>query len=331
MSPNHAKEYNRELREWLHKVFAFAATIPKDKLIRRNCPVCGSDEKAFFANNDHLDYVQCGRCTLVYMNPALTMEMVDKGFQGDDELLMEYFSLISKYKTVLPGKPNPLVDNKLKDIFAFKFAGNLLDVGCSVGDFLHKAKYFYEVEGVEVNPITAAVAEQHFKVHKHFLGELDLNPTYDIVTLHQILYGVPKPVELLRDIHKILRHDGILYVNTPNADSYAVRLFQGKSNHLYGYTTQNVFNHRSLCKLAELTGFRLKSFRTEWMDIYLTDLLEFYNHPDLFIHKKNSQIEGYEEKIQHEDELHKSLNLDLGMYGNYMVAVLEKRPEGIPF
>ena len=41
MSLNHVKEYNREIREWLLKVFAFAASIPKDKLVKRACPVCG--------------------------------------------------------------------------------------------------------------------------------------------------------------------------------------------------------------------------------------------------------------------------------------------------
>ena len=105
---------------------------------------------------------------------------------------------------------------------------------------MHKAKHFYEVEGLEVNPHTAAIAEQHFKVHKHFLGELDLKPEYDIVTLHQILYGIPDPVGLLCDIHGVLKEDGLLYINTPNANSYSMALYRGKANHLYGYTTLNV-------------------------------------------------------------------------------------------
>ena len=57
--------------------------------------------------------------------------MVDKGFQGEDELLMKYLSIISKYKTGIPAKPDPLADNKLRDIYAFKPSGKLLDVGCS--------------------------------------------------------------------------------------------------------------------------------------------------------------------------------------------------------
>lgn len=328
MSLNHVKEYNREIRGWLHKVFALAAAIPKDKLIGRNCPVCGAAENTFFANNDHLDYVQCNRCAVVFMNPSPPPGMVDKGFKGEDELLMEYFSIITKYKSGIPEKSDPQADNKLRDIYALKPNGKLLDVGCSVGDFLHKAKFFYEVEGIEVNPHTAAIAEQHFKVHKRFLGELGLKPEYDIVTLHQILYGVPDPLGLLCEIHEVLKDDGLLYINTPNANSYAMALFRGKSNHLYGYTTLNVFNQQSLAALAERAGFQVRSFRTEWLDIYVTDIAEFYDHPEHFIHKRNCHLQDYEEKICQEDALHQSLNLDFGSRGNYIVAVLEKINKG---
>ena len=324
MNLNHVKEYNQKIRTWLTKVFALAATIQKEQLTERSCPVCGGCESTFYANNDYLDYVRCNQCTLIYMNPAPSAASVDKGFQGEDELLMEYFSIIRQYKSALPEKPEPREDAKLKDIYAFKQSGRLLDVGCSVGDFLHKAKYFYEVEGVEVNPHTSAIAEQHFKVHKHFLNELDLAPVYDILTLHQILYGVPDPVGLLRDIHGVLKDDGILYINTPNADSYAMSLYNGKANHLYGYTALNVFNEQSLAELAHRTGFEILSIRTEWLDIYLTDLAEFYDHPDRFIHKRNCHLPDYEEKIRREDVLHQSLNQDLGKQGNYLVAVLGK-------
>lgn len=324
MSLNHVAQYNQEIREWLQKVFALAASIAEGELARRCCPVCGSAESQFFANNDYLDYERCEQCSLIFMNPAPSAEMVDKGFQGEDALLMEYFSIISKYKTSIPSKPDPKQDNKLKDIYACKQSGRLLDVGCSVGDFLHKAKYFYDVEGLEVNPDTAAIAEQHFKVHRTFLADAGLAPVYDIVTLNQILYGVPDPVGLLHDIHTVLKQDGIMYINTPNADSHAVRVFGGKVNHMYGYTSQNIFTVRSLTRLAEQTGFRIRTLRTEWLDVYATDLIEFHDHPERFIHKRNCHLAGYEERIRMEDRLHRSLNLDLGMHGNYIVAVLEK-------
>lgn len=325
MSLNHVTEYNQKIRAWLLRVSKLAASIPKDCLKKRNCPVCGNANSKFFANNDHLNYVRCDGCTLVYMNPSPAAGMVDEGFQGADELLMEYFEIVSKYKVTIPEKPDPFVDGKLKDIYEMKSSGRLLDVGCSVGDFLHKANYFYVVEGVEVNPHTLAIAAQHFKVHKGFLRELDLPPVYDIVTLHQILYGVPDPVALLRDIRGLLKDDGLLYINTPNANSYAMALFRGKTNHLYGYTTLNVFSRESLSILAERVGFEIVMCRTEWPDVYLTDIAEFYDRPDRFIHKRNCHLPNYEEKIRQEDALHEALNLDMGTSGNYLVAILKKQ------
>lgn len=325
MSLNYVKEYNREIRGWLVKVAALAASIPAELLAKRGCPVCGSHQSTFFANNGYLDYDRCERCSLIYMNPCFAAEAVNEGFKGEDALLMEYFRINSKYKSRPQDKPDPAVDGKLKDIYALRRSGRLLDLGCSVGDFLHKAKHFYQVEGVEVNPDTAAIAGKHFTVHRRVLSELQLPAVYDIVTLHQILYGVPDVAGLLRDIRAVLKDDGLLYINTPNADSYAMELYRGRCNHLYGYTTLNLFNKRSLAELADRCGFEIVSFRTEWLDIYLSDLTEFYDHPKLFIHKRNCHLPGYEEKIAREERLHQTLHADLGGRGNYLVAVLKKR------
>lgn len=332
MSLNHNHSYNQQIREWLIKNFEYARYLSQQNLKHRDCPVCASANSMFFANNGCLDYVQCQDCALVYMNPTLDLTAVQQGFQGDDQLLMDYFAIIAQYRTSPAiGKPNPLLDNKLKDIYRYKSRGKLLDIGCSVGDFLYKAQYFYDVEGLEINPVTARIAGQRFRVHSDYLHNLiddnfnQFNKQYDIVSMHQILYGVPDPVGLLKNIHTILKDDGILYVNTPNADSYAMRLYKGKSNHLYGYTTQNVFNRYSLEKLADCSGFTVSFFRTEWLDIYYTDIIAYLDDDDGgFIHKRNSHLPDYEKNIAMEDGLQAKMDLDFGEHGNYMIAVLTK-------
>jgi len=327
MNLNHNQSYNQEVREWIEENIKYTEYLSKQKLINRDCPVCSSMKHTHFANNGFLDYSKCDSCDLIFMNPTLDETSIQDGFSGGDELLMSYFKLMQKYKkfdTVLDTKPNPKEDNKLRDIYSFKKEGKLLDIGCSVGDFLHKAKHFYEVEGVEVNPNTSAYAKKYFKVHTDYLDNLNLKKEYDIVSMHQILYGVPDTVSLLKDIHKILKDDGILYINTPNSDSYAMKLFHGKTNHLYGYTTQNIFNPQSLKKLAELSEFKVTFYRTEWLDIYNMDIIEFYNNPNKFIHKRNTHLSDYSKSIKLEDEVQKELNADLKDGGNYMVAILEK-------
>lgn len=327
MSLNHNEAYNQDVREWLEENIKYTEYLSTQSLIKRDCPVCKSSNYKHFANNGFLDYTKCQDCSLVFMNPTLDESSVNEGFKGDDKLLMSYFNIMKKYKKfdlVSSIKPNPNEDNKLKDIYSFKQNGKLLDIGCSVGDFLHKAKYFYDVEGVEINPDTSVYSKEFFKIHTDYLDNLNLKKEYDVVSMHQILYGVPDTVSLLKDIHKILKDDGILYINTPNSDSCAMKLFNGKSNHLYGYTTQNIFDLYSLEKLGELSGFKVAFYRTEWLDIYSMDIVEFYNNPKEFIHKRNTYLKDYSKSIKLEDEVQKELNMDLKDGGNYMIAILEK-------
>ena len=102
-----------------------------------------------------------------------------------------------------------------------------------------------------------------------------------------------------------------------------MKLFGGKVNHLYGYTNLNVFNRRSLEIAAQLGGFEVVSFRTEWLDIYYADLMALTDDPDGFIHKRNSHRPNYTEQICAEDKTQKQMNIDLGDQGNYLVAVLK--------
>lgn len=330
MNLNHIRQHNIDIRNFIEKSFDVARTLAEQPLHIKNCPVCESNERSFFAVSNGLKYWRCNDCTLLYMSPSISPEMMIEGFQGHDELMMEYFRIMSKYKCDIPGKPDPRKDSKLVDIYEEKKSGKLLDVGCAFGDFLHKARHFYDVEGVEVNPYTAAIAEQYFTIHKKFLAELDLPAVYDIVVLHEILYGTSDPIALLKDIAGVMKDDAILYIHSGNSDSYATQLYRDKVNHLCVYTMLNVFNRRSLERLAERSGFRIKSFRTEWLDIYLTDLLPFLNGEKKFIHKKNVHIDHYEEKIQAEDVFHSKLPMELGDRGNYLIAILEKKesPQG---
>lgn len=328
MSLNHQESYQSKLNGWLKDVFDFADKLSRKELKNRNCPICNSDQNTFYANNDYFDFVTCQACCHVFMNPIPTNYNVNKGFQGEDELLLKYFEITKEFK--LSKKiifEDALNDKTICEIKKYFTDGNLLDIGCSFGDFLDKAKYFFKVEGIELNPVTACEAEKRHLVHKDFLENLMLEKKFDIITMNQLLYGLPDPVSLLRECHKVLKEDGIIYINTPNSDSYAMQFFQGKANHLYGYQTMNVFGKKSLLKLCDLTGFELVSFQTEWLDIYIPDLLLFLDYDERFIHKKNSFFKDYHKFFEQEDRLNQALNLDLKERGNYLIAILRKKIE----
>lgn len=324
MNLNHQKTYNLEIRSWVLQVIEKSHRLARGELVERSCPLCGSKALSKYVHNGAFRYDRCHECSLVFQNPTVSSAMVDEGFEGGDPLLETYFKMMMRYKTTPPARPDPTQHNKIRDIYSIKQSGTLLDVGCSVGDFLHLAKHFYEVEGVEINPVTSEVARRDFTIYSDYLSNLNLSPQYDIITLNQILYGVPDPLSVVKDIRRILKDDGILYINTPNSDSFASKTFQGKCCHYYGYTSLNVFNIDSLKVLAEMAGMQIVSLRTEWLDIYTPDLIEYYQSPENFIHKRNCHRPDYEEQIAAEDELFKRFPKNLGNGGNYIVAILSK-------
>src|SRR5687767_14386677 len=117
---NHHKSYNRELHQWLLKVFEFSSKIDKSSLRHRACPVCRSRKSFLFLNNDYLDYHKCKKCSLLFMNPALPGEKLNAGFKGADAIVRDYFRIMKKYSRTVPARPQPGKDNKLADIFRIK-------------------------------------------------------------------------------------------------------------------------------------------------------------------------------------------------------------------
>lgn len=327
MSVNHDGEYLAALRGWLQACAERAAELARGPLESRPCPVCASTEVGQAFSNGHLDYGCCEACGHVFMNPWFGNLPVD--YSGQDALLNRYFDIIQRFRT------HPFKERQAKASSDRRIAFlrrhvpegvRLLDVGCSTGEFLDIAALFYEVSGLEPNEHTWAVASRRHAVHHGYVEDLPGDLLFDVVTLNQILYGIKEPAAFLRGLVPRLRSGGRLYINTPNAASWAVRLYGGRANHFEGFTALNVFTPASLRRLVEDAGLRLVRLETEWLDVYLPDLFEWLEHPSTFIHKRNVQRPDYIQDLKDQDGLLGKWNEPdfLGERGNYLVALFEK-------
>jgi SAM-dependent methyltransferase len=137
--------------------------------------------------------------------------------------------------------------------------GTLLDVGCGSGNFLVLAKESgWEALGVE--PDSAAVAEARRKGVSVQLGGLESyagqEGRFDVITMHHVIEHFHDPLGALRDCHRLLKPGGILWLVTPNIDSFGHarfgRLWRGLEvpRHLV------LFNERSLFQALECAGFK---------------------------------------------------------------------------
>lgn len=145
----------------------------------------------------------------------------------------------------------------------------LLDVGCSSGAFLNSAtRLGFVAEGVE--PARKAVdtaVKNGLNVKCGTLEAVQYNEQcFDVVTLFEVIEHLKDPVSLLKEIHRILKKNGILMIGTGNANSWTARILQSRWEY---FSIKNhgghisFFNPYSIKLLAEKTNFSCKNIITK--------------------------------------------------------------------
>lgn len=136
--------------------------------------------------------------------------------------------------------------------------GKLLGVGCGSGARLvYLAELGWHVEGQEVDPICAAIAEQNgMKVHLGSLDSLNLPAeSYDAIVMNHVIEHVSEPVKLLTACHRLLAPGGLLISVTPNGNSYGHHIFKFHWRGLEPPRHLFIFSQKSLRILAQSAGF----------------------------------------------------------------------------
>lgn len=150
----------------------------------------------------------------------------------------------------------------------------LLDVGCSSGAFLNTAvKLGFLAEGVEPAPKAAATAQEAgLNVRQGLLQECEYaDGQFDAVTLFEVIEHLQQPQELLQEVHRILRPNGILLIGTGNAASWSMAAMGGRWEYLSiakhgGHIS--FFSPRSIASLAQRSGFSVMAVRTRRVRFY---------------------------------------------------------------
>jgi 2-polyprenyl-3-methyl-5-hydroxy-6-metoxy-1,4-benzoquinol methylase len=105
--------------------------------------------------------------------------------------------------------------------------GSALDVGCGAGGFLnHLRRLGWSVTGVDVSAPALETARSTLGLDVH-LGELQdvpLRPaSFDFIHMRHVIEHVSSPLATLRRAAELLRSGGLIYIETPNIDSFGFR------------------------------------------------------------------------------------------------------------
>ncbi|MBI2251208.1 MAG: class I SAM-dependent methyltransferase [Armatimonadetes bacterium] len=144
----------------------------------------------------------------------------------------------------------------------YKLKGNFLDLGCGFGNLLEMAgcRNFIPY-GVEISPFAAKYPKEKWKdniVIGEFKENLFPDNFFEVVTLIEVIEHLTSPIEILKNIYKVLKDNGIILIATGNVESLPAKVL-GKfwdyyliPGHIYYYSPNTI------SRLLKLAGFKIK-------------------------------------------------------------------------
>lgn len=257
------------------------------------CLVCGKNNfttelicKDFVATNEHFELNRCESCSFLFTNPRPNSNEIGKYYQSDKYVShagkKEGFGLIYKVYDLVR---NYSIKTKIDLIKKYNSSGNLMDLGCGLGYFLHGA-----IEDKTFNCVGVDVSDDAIKYVKSTFGyvvknenELDSfdKSSFDVITQWHVMEHVHFLNERMVQLYKLLKQEGTMFIAVPNSDSWDAKNYKeywdgyDVPRHLYH------FNQNSFKSLMEKHGFKIVETKPLLFDApYISMRSE--------IHKKNN-------------------------------------------
>jgi ubiquinone/menaquinone biosynthesis C-methylase UbiE len=233
------------------------------------CLVCGSNNfstlfecKDFVATGESFQLQRCSSCSFLFTNPRPSTEEIGKYYQSDRYVShagsKKDFSFMYKVYDVVRDFS---IEKKLQLIKKYHKGGNLMDLGCGLGYFLHGAKKdaTFNAVGVDISQDAIDYVKNKFGYDVH--NEVALNSLkegdYDAITQWHVLEHVHQLNERMTQLGRLLKPDGTLFIAVPNSNSWDAKHYQSfwdgydVPRHLYH------FNQKSFGLLMQKHGFEV--------------------------------------------------------------------------
>jgi 2-polyprenyl-3-methyl-5-hydroxy-6-metoxy-1,4-benzoquinol methylase len=248
------------------------------------CPVCKSlSVKPVFSAKDHtvtlktFEVWHCNSCEAMYTQDVPGQEAIGAYYASETYVSHSdtQQGIINKLYHFIRRKTLLSKMKLLKKETGKKF-GNILDIGCGTGAFLHTMKQAgWNIKGLEPDETARKKSKSLYNINALPSGEIYmLSPgSYDAITLWHVLEHVHQLHEYVEQLKKLLSENGKLFIAVPNYTSYDAKVYKENwaaydvPRHLYHFSPQ------SMNVLMNLHGLKVTKKKQMWYDSFYVSML----------------------------------------------------------
>ena len=223
--------------------------------VYRDCLVCSERQTEIWASWGPFQAVRCVGCGLVWINPQLDEEGLQRYYAN-------YIGLRAKdKKKTLQRQRQYELDRDFIQTYIQR--GKVLDVGCSGGFFLNILSPEFEKYGVDIDAEAVKYARTHFTFGANVVcSPLENAPfsegSFDLVIMRGVIEHLPEPVAALHRVSELLKPDGYFFISaTPNADSFCANLYHERWNQFHPVRHLWYFSVKTFSGLCAQVGLKL--------------------------------------------------------------------------
>ena len=227
-----------------------------------------------------------------------------------DEALTEYYSYLDTGQGEIVENESlfykEIYSKGLRSIEKIKDSGLILDVGCSTGFFLDIAKETgWKTYGLELGLEEEKVAtSKGHNVQACTIEQAKFSHKFDIITLWDVFEHIPEPYSFFKQLSKILKSDGLIFMQIPNAGGLAPKILQNECKMFDGVEHCNLYNDKTIELVINNSGFSLQAMESVISEIAIINNYLDYEDPYFGSSKSNDLLLGLiDENMIHKNYL----------------------------
>ena len=253
-------------------------------VIYTSCPVCKSTQiqprlsvKDYTVSGETFSILACNNCTHLFTQNVSEQDEIGKYYASENYISHSdtQVGLTNKLyhsirKRTLQGKKK-LIENETQ-----KSTGNILDIGCGTGAFLHTMKISgWKITGLEPDATAREKATSLYSIEPQPSQNIFSLPsnTFDAITMWHVLEHVHQLHEYIGQLKNMLTDRGRIFIAVPNYTSYDAQHYGAfwaaydVPRHLYHFSPVSMKN------LVEQHGLCIKTVKPMWFDSFYVSML----------------------------------------------------------